>query len=232
MAEESESSQQARSTPLGPCGGIEARLITLSEDPEWTFASLAPPGEPAAIRHVGDRVGHWRIDTIEWDRVWLRAGGTRCAVGMHVGARAGADDVGGTPESALAEDAPARPASWQVPREIVNAIEKLSSKGYVIDRAVVGGLFERAGELLAGIQLTPIRKNEIVTGVRLSEIKKDSLLDRFGVESGDTLLAINGTPTTTLEATIGALETARKKERLVARLDRVGKSFELEIVAR
>jgi general secretion pathway protein C len=219
--------------PLGPCGGIEARLITAAEDPEWTFASLAPPGEPATIRRIGDRVGSWRLEQIEWDRVWLRSGGTRCAVGIHVGARAGAESVGGVPEApSLREDMPSRPPAWKVPHELVTAIEKLAEQSFAIDRAMVSALFDRGGDLLAGLKLTPVRKNEETSGIRIEQIRRDSLLDRFGVENGDSLLAINGEPCTNLDATLTAIHAARKSERLVARLDRVGKPVELELIAR
>jgi general secretion pathway protein C len=221
------------SGPIGPCGGIEARLITAADDPEWTFASLASPGEPAAIRRIGDRVGSWRLEKIEWDRVWLRSGGTKCAVGIHVGARAAAESMGGVPEAPLLGEAmPARPPAWTVPHELVTAIEKLAEQSFAIDRPMVSALFERAGDLLAGLKLTPIRKNEETTGIRIEQIRRDSLLDRFGIENGDSLLAINGQPCTNLEATLEAIHAARKSERLVARLDRVGKSLELELVVR
>lgn len=218
--------------PSGPCGGIEARLITVSDDPDWTFASLAPPGDPAAIRHVGDRVGRWRVDGIEWDRVWLRAGGTRCAVGMHVGARAAAADVGGTPDHALLDDAPDRPARWHVPREIENAIEKLGDSRYAVDRAIVPALYERAGNLLAGIRLTPLKSDERVTGIALGEVRPESLLDRFGVANGDVVLEINGEATTTLAATLRGFDKARKAERLSALLERTGQRYQLEVIAR
>jgi general secretion pathway protein C len=133
-----------------------------------TFASLAPPGEPAAIRHIGDRIGNWRLEKIEWDRVWLRAGGSRCAVGMHVGAREAGESVGGTPETpAPVDDAPARAPTWELPRELVNAIEKLADASFAVDRAVVPAFYARAADLLAGIRITPLRKNEAVAGITL-----------------------------------------------------------------
>ncbi len=224
------SASRDRSAPVGPCGGIEARLITLSEDEEWTFASLALPGEPAAIKHVGDRIGSWRLDEIEWDRVWLRGAGSRCAVGMHVGARAAVDELGGEPGS-LTDDTPKRPPPWKVPSEISQAIERLGEGRFAIDRAVVGGLYERGGDLLAGMKIAPVLDKDAVLGISLKDIEQDSLLGRFGVEDGDMLIAINGQACTTLDATLDALEKARKAERLLASLDRTGKRYQLEVVA-
>ncbi len=225
------SASRERSAPLGPCGGIEARLITLSEDEDWTFASLALPGEPATIKHVGDRIGNWRLDSIEWDRVWLRGAGSRCAVGMHVGARTAVDELGGEPGALPADDAPKKPPPWHVPSEISQAIERLGEGRFAVDKAVVKGLYERGGDLLAGMKIAPVLDKDAVLGISLGDIRKDSLLDRFGVESGDMLVAINGEPCTTLDATLDALEKARKSERLFASLDRTGKRYELEVVA-
>ena len=225
--------RSAEVAPRGPCGGIEARLITVTDDAEWTFASLAPPGEPAAIRHVGDRVGGWRVQKIEWDRVWLASGSGRCAVGIHVGAREGGDSVGGTPaEATPLDDAPARPPLWHVPRELANAIERVGDGSYAVERGIVKGLYERADELLSGTKLTPVKRDERVIGIELGEVRTDSLLDRFGVASGDIVLEINGEASVTLAATLAGFEKARKAERLDARLERTGRPYELVVVAR
>jgi hypothetical protein len=226
------SASNDHSAPVGPCGGIEARLITLSDDKDWTFASLALPGEPASIKHIGDRIGNYRLAKIEWDRVWLHGAGSRCAIGMHVGARAAVDELGAEPGAdAVLDDAPRKPPPWSVPQEIATAIEKINGRRYEIDRGVVGGLYERGGDLLSGMKIMPVLSKDSVVGISLRDIKKDSLLDRFGVEDGDMLVAINGEPCTTLDGTLEALESARKSDRLLASLDRTGKRYQLEVVA-
>src|SRR5687768_4280746 len=111
-------SPTAIGAPRGACGGLEARVISVGDDPEWTFASIAKgPGEAARLQRVGDRVGAWRVAAIEWDRVWVQAGGPRCALELRQGV--------GTPSGARrAPDAESdRPPPWLVPETIAGAIE-------------------------------------------------------------------------------------------------------------
>jgi hypothetical protein len=109
----------------GPCGGVQVRAITASRDPAWSFAAIAPrPDSPALVRHRGDKVGNWRVDRIEWDRVWLAAATTRCAVGMHAGARAAREDAGVAAGMRSVDRAAGGPPTWQVPVTVAEAIQK------------------------------------------------------------------------------------------------------------
>src|SRR5687767_8360593 len=50
------------------CGGLEVRLITASQDPDWAFASIATAAdEPARLYRIGERVGGYRVASIEYD---------------------------------------------------------------------------------------------------------------------------------------------------------------------
>ena len=227
---------EARSHPVasqrpraGSCGGVEARLITASEDPSWAFASLSPaPGEPAVIRHQGERIGGYQVDRIEWDRVWLRGAGSRCAATLNLGARE-EDDTRG--KHKLADEKPGEQL-WRVPGEIANAIEKLSETEYSVERGLVPAIYAQAGALLYGLEIEPVRKDEQVVALTLGEIRTDSLLERLGVETGDRVLSIDGQPVSSLDTVVKALRASRENERLVAKLERDGQAFELRVVAR
>ncbi|MCC6901070.1 MAG: hypothetical protein IT377_18975 [Polyangiaceae bacterium] len=207
----------------GSCGGIEVRLITESADPGWAFASLSPAaGERAVIRRVGERIGGYRVDRIEWDRVWLSGGGGRCAASLHFGAR----DGEGMP------DARDKREPWRLSGEMVNGIEKLTETHFAVDRGLVPAIYQQAGRLLAGVSIEPLRTDADAVGFELGEVRTDSLLERLGVETGDRVLAIDDTPARDLDALVRALGAARERERLVAKLERRGEAFELRVTLR
>ncbi|MCB9582351.1 MAG: hypothetical protein H6717_35275 [Polyangiaceae bacterium] len=215
------------------CGGVEVHAITASVDPKWAFASLSPePGEPAHLRQPGDSIGSWRVDKIEWDRVWLRSGAGRCAVTLSDGAREGAELGKKLGNKGLVFEAAPEVEPWRVPGEIANAIESDGDGRYSIERAMVKPLFDRGGALMSGIELTPEIRAEQVVGVSIGGIREDSLLERLGVESGDVLMSLDDKPCTTLQAVVDALLGAREADRLVARLERQGQPFELEVRVR
>jgi hypothetical protein len=213
-----------RTAARGPCGGLEARLISLGDDPEWTFASIAPaPFEPARISRVGDRIGAWRVAAIDWDRVWIQSGGPRCALKLHEGLREGAEAAGGL--DAQSDRAP----PWQVPEAIAEAIEKRSETEFRLTRSGLSAIFETRGALLSGVRLVPVKKAEHELAIQLEYVPLDSLLERLGLQSGDLLVSLNGARCVTPAAALDALTRARESDRLVARLERNGESFEIEI---
>lgn len=222
-------------SPFAACGGIVARGITAADDPAWAFASLSPAaGQDAVIRRVGDRIGSWAVDSIEWDRVWLKGGGGRCAVAMHAGAREAQESQkqlkrGKKP---LLSDESVAEKPWRLPGEIANSIENVSEREFSIERAMFDSLFARAGDLVTGAKLEPLKRDESVIGLTLDEVQIDSVFQRFGVETGDVVVAIDGEACASLEQVGKALILARERDRVVARLERRGEPFELTLVVR
>jgi general secretion pathway protein C len=192
---------------------------------------MAPtPDEPASMKRIGERVGGWRVSAIEWDRVWLSSGGSKCAVGMHLGAREAAEAVGALKPSKKkpvleAVDAP----PWYLPSEIAEGIEQDRTNELVIQDGAVEAIFAQGPTLLAGVRLEPLRAGERVVGLRLEDVKADSLLERLGIENGDVLLALNDAPLASLDGALDALREARREGSLVARLERQGDVFDLRV---
>ena len=217
--------------PAGPCGGVLVRVITASSDPEWAFATIADgPGKPARIRRVGDPVASWRVDSIEWDRVWLKNGGGRCAAGINDGARDARLAVGLAPDTdGLLEAADDVAPAWQVPPDVARAIHQRSATEFVIDQRVIAKIFEQGPELLAGVEFDPVKQGDGVVGVSIDEVPMDSLLDRLGIEKGDIVLALNDSPVVSLDAAIVALGDARTRAALVASLRRGGRDFAIDV---
>ena len=215
----------------GPCGGVLVRVITASSDPEWAFATIADgPGKPARIRRVGDPVGPWRVDSIEWDRVWLRGGAGRCPAGINDGVQEGRLAVGlGPDDDTLLPAADDAAPPWQVPADVASAIRRRSATEFVIDEQAIAKIFDQAPELLAGVRFEPMKGDGGTPGVAVDSIPPSSLLDRLGVEKGDIVLTLNDSPVVTLDAAIAALSDARTSSALVARLHRGGQDFSIDV---
>ncbi len=79
-------SKPARDLPKqhAGCESVQVRLITLSDDADWSMATIrAEPGKPALTRRKGDRVGDFKVKRIYWDRVELSGGSEACVVKIH-----------------------------------------------------------------------------------------------------------------------------------------------------
>ncbi len=146
---------------------------------------------------------------------------------------AGTLDVGfvEAPDAALVlapsdDEAP----SWQVPELIARAIDKRSETEFALGRHAVAPIFERGRSLLAGVAVEPVERAG-VTVLSLDGVHDDSLLGRLGVADHDLLLALDGGACDSVAAARDALERWRsaQRARLVARLERDGESFEIEV---
>jgi general secretion pathway protein C len=214
----------------GACGGIVLKAVTSSGEPSWSSASLSPsPTEPAVVRHVGERINNWRIQSIDGTRVWLVGASERCAVEIHPGLSVPEGKArGGRSRKATALLGNETP-EWEVPAEIVQGIEKRSETEYSLLTRTVDAIFARGAALMAGLRIEPVRRNGSVVGIELDLVPAGSLLERLGIESGDVLLAVNEEPSPSPQAAVAALGRARQQARMVARLERRGEPFDLEV---
>jgi type II secretory pathway component PulC len=209
------------SVALGPCGGVTVRGITDSPDPDWAFAMLAPmPTERAKISRAGDAIGSYRVQSIEWDRVWLRGAGGRCAVRLAEGAREAAEAVGDEP--ALVDPGLTGASEpWRLSREMSNAIEVVGVTVRV-EAGVVDALFERGAQWISGVKVIPKRETERAVGVVFDGVQEGSLLHHVGIRSGDLLRTLDSTPAESLARIGEALLAARKEKRVLLELQRDG----------
>jgi len=214
----------------GACGGIVLKAVTASGEPSWSSASLSPsPTEPAVVRHVGERINSWRIQSIEGTRVWLVGASARCAVEIHPGLGVPEGKTRGRKATALlGHETP----EWLVPAEIVQGIEKRSETEFSLLTRTVDAIFARGAPLMAGLRIEPVRRNGAIAGIELDLVPAGSLLERLGIESGDVLLAVNEEPAPSPQAAVAALGRARQQARMVARLERRGEAFDLEVELR
>lgn len=219
----------------GPCGGVQVRLITTSADPNWASASIAAArDEPARSYRVGERVGRWRIDAIEWDRVWLVAAGARCAATLHEGLDGSAVAAGSptaSPDGPLTiTEGPV--AVGRLPFEIAQGIRRRSQTEIVIDPRCADQLLVDGADWLAGTPINLARVGDEVIGLELGAIASGSLLAHLGLESGDILRLLEGRPVRSVEQVLAVLREARPRNGLVARIARAGGEYDLEVAVR
>src|SRR6185503_19586229 len=79
------------------CDAAKVLLIVASDDPEWSFASIAGPDGKSMLRRQGDEINGHTVFFIGdlrpeerrpgdrrdvWDRVWLTGNNGRCQMGV------------------------------------------------------------------------------------------------------------------------------------------------------
>ena len=208
-----------------PCSGVKVSLITASDDPEWSFASLTGSDGKQQLRRKGDAVGNAQVMHIGWfanppepaARVWLNDAGTRCIVS------------GGAGEPPKKVDAPKEKDDGpkkknNVPPEIGEKIHKISDTSYQVDRSAVPQIIQNYAQLAAGL-----RTRTTKDGVRLSGIKSNSILSSLGMKNGDVLKAINGFDMSDQDKALEAYAKLKTANHLAITVDRGGSPSTIDI---
>ncbi|WP_437943487.1 type II secretion system protein GspC [Sorangium sp. So ce281] len=221
--EEDEASAVGADPLLDPiCEGARVLLIAASEDPSWSFATIAAGrGEPL-LRREGDAVEGRSVVAIGWDRVWLAEPGARCQV--RIG-----DNRGAPRASAAPPPAAPRPKRGALPPEIASKIRKVSDREFVVDRTAIELVLEKQGELMRSARIVPAREGERVIGVRLTRVAPNSLLTAVGLRKGDTIRSINGFDMTDPQSALQAYARLRSANNLAISLQRGGKDMTIDL---
>jgi general secretion pathway protein C len=201
---------------IGPCETARVVLISASDDPSWSFASISSEGGRGVLRRVGDEVGAFSVESIERDRVRLTSKQIRCEAVL------GAAPIAVTPPP----PPPGRPAATPggVPEDIASRIRQTGERSFVVQRGALDAILARQAELFGRMRIAPDKE-----GLRLAGIRPDSLLGRFGLQNGDHLQKINGfdiaDPTSALEA----YSKLMKADNLVISTTRGGKALNYDM---
>ncbi|WP_437737492.1 type II secretion system protein GspC [Sorangium sp. So ce1335] len=210
------------------CEGARVLLIAASEDPSWSFATIAVGrGEPL-LRRAGDPVEGRSVLAIGWDRVWLAEPGARCQV------RIGDNRLAPAPARAKAKapaqsPAPRPPRRGALPPEIASKIRKVSDREFIVDRSAIELVLEKQGELMRSARIVPAREGERVIGVRLARVTPGSLLPALGLRSGDTIRSINGFDMTDPQSALQAYARLRSADNIAIALQRGGKDMTIDV---
>ncbi|WP_437728267.1 type II secretion system protein GspC [Sorangium sp. So ce861] len=203
------------------CEDARVLLIAASEDPAWSFATIAVGrGEPL-LRRAGDAVEGRSVLAIGWDRVWLAEPGARCQVRIGDNRRA--------PAPPAPRAAPKPPKRGALPPEIASKIRKVSDTEFIVDRTAIDLVLEKQGELMRSARIVPVREGERVIGVRLARVAAGSLLTAVGLRRGDTLRSINGFDLTDPQSALQAYARLRSANNLAIAVQRGGKDMTIDL---
>ena len=204
------------------CGFGRVILISASEDPAWSFASIQDQSGSSQLRRMGDAIDGHTVQAMSWDTVWLEdSGKKRCRMKL------GDESPGGGAKKAAKKPAPAkrgRGRGRQLPPEMAAKITKVSDSEFNIERSLVTELLSDQTQIMKSARVKPDKDG----GVKLFGVRKGTLLDHLGIQNGDTLDSINGftmsDPQKALEA-YGRLQSANK---LTVKIKRGGQPQTLE----
>ena len=163
---------------IGPCETARVVLISASDDPSWSFASIYSEGARPMLRRVGDEVAGFQVEAIERDRVRLTSKQIRC------------EAVLGAVIAAKAPPPPdARPTTRPggVPPDIAAGIRRTGERSFTVQRSALDAILARQAELFGRMRIAPDKE-----GLRIAGIRPDSLLGSLGLQNGDHLQRING----------------------------------------
>jgi general secretion pathway protein C len=223
------------------CDVAKALMIVGSEDPEWSFASLAGADGKSMLRRVGDEIAGYKVEFIGdrrdaerravdaravWDRVWLANGnGQRCQI--MVGGKVQPKAVAA---AAPAEETPkpAKGKKSKVPEEISSKIHKVSETEFNIERSVVDQILENQAELMKSARIVPEKEGDKIVGIRLFGIRNDSLLGTLGLQNGDRLGSINGFEMGDPQKALEAYAKLRTADHLTVAVNRRGKPMNID----
>jgi general secretion pathway protein C len=215
------------------CEGLNALIVTESNDPLWSVAALQASGEQVPrMRRAGDEVGGKKIVFIGWNprdvtpAVWLSGGGQLCQAQLFrvAGAPAAAAPVpvvSAPPAEVTPPPTPGR-GPTPLPPEIAAKIQKVSDTEFHLDRSVVDKILEDQTELMRSARIVPEQKDGKVVGVRLFGIRPDTLLGKLGLQNGDRLETINGYNMASPEKALEAYARLRTANGLSVKVNRRG----------
>ncbi|WP_437762383.1 type II secretion system protein GspC [Sorangium sp. So ce281] len=215
-----------------PCDTGRVVLIAMSEDPEWSFAAFEGEGGHTALGRRGGEIGGRKVEDIAWDRVWMTStsGGARCQ--MQLGKKGG---EGGKkePEPQAAAPAPPRatyrPSSRSdVPPEIASRMQRVSDTEIDIDRSAAEKIFAQPELVTQTSAAVPEMRDNKVIGLKMM-VKPGSVLESFGVQSGDIVRSVNGIDLTDPQKAMLAYSRMRSDKSLSVVVERDGRPTRLRV---
>jgi general secretion pathway protein C len=153
-----------------------------------TALSWAAVEDLETKRHLVVRVGQdvksgAQVIRIERRRIVLQNGARREELGLEA-----EDGPAATPAPRTAQRRPAaRPAAR-------GNLERLADDRFAVDRSEVQNLVTNPSALFSQARILPKYESGQMVGVQVSAIKPGSLFEQAGLQNGDTITEVNGTP--------------------------------------
>jgi len=192
---------------------MKALIVVAADDPRDSTASLSSSPSPAAkLVRAGETIGDKTVRIIEWNRVVLSTSSSLCQVQMFRGSKPIATVPTSPPKLAVV------PSS--LPSDLAAKIQKVGSREFNIERAIVERILDSQGELMRATRLMPEEDDGKVKGIRLTEIKPETLLAELGFENGDSIRVINGLDISSASTALEAYSRLKTSDHLTVMLHR------------
>jgi general secretion pathway protein C len=204
--------------PLVPCPAGQLKLLSTvaaSNDPAWSFATVANGGAPALYR-VGDQLDSRTVTAISWRYVLLRGTADECYL-----------DLFGE-EGALVRQPRATPGNAD-DQAIASGIEVNGENERTVTRSIVDEALANPTKFARSVRVRPYMKDGETKGFRLRRIEKGSPLEMLGAQRGDIIHSVNGVELNSVDKALAAYQSLRSENRLVFSITRRGKPAELVI---
>jgi len=199
----------------GPCMTARVVLISESDDPSWSFASISAEGGRSMLRRVGDEVAGFTVASIDRDRVRLTSKQTSCEAVL--GAVVAAPKPPPPPPSG-----PPKPGA--LPPDIAAGIQRTGERSFTVQRGALDAILARQAELFGRMRIAPDKE-----GLRLGGVRPDSLLGTIGIQNGDHLQKINGFDIADPHSALEAYSKLMSASNLVISATRNGQPLNFDI---
>ncbi len=160
------------------------------------------------LYRVGDTVRGARITAIAWDRVTLERNGVDATLELAPPGERRAGD-----ETATAAAAP--PPGPE-------RIRRTGADAFIVDRRELEGATSNMSGLMTQLRAVAEMADGRPAGFRLFQIKDDSVFRRLGIQDGDVVQRVNGTPVSDPAALLAFLERLRSEPRVAVDIVRAG----------
>ena len=198
----------------GPCTTARVVLISESDDPSWSFASISAEGGRSMLRRVGDEVAGFTVEAIDRDRVSLTSKQMRCEAVLGA--------VIAAPTPPPQPSGPARPGA--LPPDIAAGIQRTGERSFTVQRSALDAILAKQAELFGRTRILPDKE-----GLRLSGVRPDSLLGTIGIQNGDHLQKINGFDIADPHSALEAYSKLMSASNLVISATRGGQPLNFDI---
>jgi general secretion pathway protein C len=160
------------------------------------------------LYRVGDTIRGARITAIAWDRVTLQRDGVDATLELAPPGERRAVE----PTATAAATPPEGPAR----------IRRTGADAFIVDRRELEGATSNMSGLMTQLRAVAEVADGRPAGFRLFQIKEDSVFRRLGIQDGDVVQRINGTPVSDPASLLAFLERLRSEPRVAVDIVRGG----------
>jgi general secretion pathway protein C len=159
---------------------------------------------------VGDSIRGARIKAIAWDRVTLERDGVEATLEL-------------APPGERRTTEPAAPPS-EAPSSTPQRIRRTGADAFIVDRRELAEATDNVSGLMTQLRAVAEVADGRPAGFRLFQIKEDSVFRRLGLQDGDVVQRVNGTPVSDPKSLLAFLERLRTEPRVALDIVRAGGS--------